>query len=54
MDVEDGKENGDAVHAAEMEIGLLHFLHADDQAVGGGDDDGRHPAATTRSGSRKK
>jgi len=36
-----------------MKIGLLHFVHADDQAVGGGDDDGL-VGGTMRLGSRKK
>jgi hypothetical protein len=39
VDVEDGEEDGDADHGAEMEIGLVVFLDADDEAVGGGDDD---------------
>jgi len=40
VDIEDGEEDGDADHGPEMKIGFLHFLNADDKAVGGRDDDG--------------
>jgi hypothetical protein len=40
VDVEDGEEDGDADHGAEVEIGFLDLVDADNEAVGGGDDEG--------------
>lgn len=39
VDVEDREEDGDADHGAEVEVGFFDLVDANDEAVGGGDDD---------------
>ena len=41
VDIEDGKEHRDAQPPTQLEIRLVHFLHADDETIRGRDDEAR-------------